>query len=528
MPTPYQPTGTSGIGPFANLKGYGADLASQPKSRPPLSSFMGKRPPLTSFLKRKIPGSVSAAANSMPKSFFGNMVLGAGKGMLSTADTLGQGALSLYTKIPFVPGKKTAQQAIQEGQTLKDTALSPQNTAQTIGKTGEQIGEYFIPGGAEKSLAEMGGKLASKIPEALNLGEKAGNVITGAGKIAAGAAASAASGAGVTAAQGGNLGQIKTAAESFGALGALGKTFEVLKPSVFRSMAKAGFKMSPAAEAKAASKMQSAAKFMQENGIGGKLFGNDEAKYQKLFKITTSLESALQSSLPKNVMLFKSSVIDSMKESMKEVEKTDLANYPQVKKQVERAIQSLMERNKKYGTMSVGEALADKRSFAARAFNTNKFKVIDPRVVSEGDYIAELSFQEAINKTLDTYGLNSIKIPKNLSSLFGGKSETTLNDFNKVYSNAITARNLTNTARFKNDSGLVGTMLGIFLGKMGAQAVGLGPLGEMVGMGLGDILSKKSPGVIRGAIEKATKKGSGKLTGTISKAALGAFNRPNP
>jgi hypothetical protein len=98
-------------------------------------------------------------------------------------------------------------------QAEKSEALKPQGTAQTAGYVGEQIGEFFIPAGAEAKAAKAG----EEAIEAVKLGPTLQKWLG----VGMRAAVSAGSTAGVTAAQGGD---VKTAAE-LGAAGPIAEAF---------------------------------------------------------------------------------------------------------------------------------------------------------------------------------------------------------------------------------------------------------------------------------------------------------------
>jgi hypothetical protein len=77
---------------------------------------------------------------------FGDTLLGAGKGALNTANTLANLTPSVYV------GKKIVEKLNPEGAANADRmieqAATPQTTRQKVGYTGEQIAEFFVPGGA--------------------------------------------------------------------------------------------------------------------------------------------------------------------------------------------------------------------------------------------------------------------------------------------------------------------------------------------------------------------------------------------
>ncbi len=95
----------------------------------------------------------------------GNVALGAAKGIGTTVTGLGQLAYD------YVPGVKQASDAMQRAAFgdvndqmmagAQKGLLAPTNTAQTIGKTAEQVGEFFIPVADAGALAKVPGLTAS-------------------------------------------------------------------------------------------------------------------------------------------------------------------------------------------------------------------------------------------------------------------------------------------------------------------------------------------------------------------------------
>lgn len=123
-----------------------------------------------------------------------DVVVGAGKGLLNTALGISSlGSKALQTLMPSDElgrrGDKTTAEFI------KDSGVStPTNKAQKLGFMGEQIAEFFIPGGASLKA----GNIASKAV-------KGGNIIKGATKLAATGATEGILGAGQTAFQEGAI-----------------------------------------------------------------------------------------------------------------------------------------------------------------------------------------------------------------------------------------------------------------------------------------------------------------------------------
>src|SRR5262252_269212 len=149
-----------------------------------------------------------------------DVAAGVGKGALQTASNLGR----IVHQVPgvdeftdwlygFQPPPSPLEQQItgkqkpvsQRAFDVLDEDLKPTNTAQAIGKTAEQVGEYFIP---SEATAEAGTRLAAATAPLLR--PVVGKTLA---KVLPRAAAEAASTAGVTAAQGGSAEEVKRAAE---------------------------------------------------------------------------------------------------------------------------------------------------------------------------------------------------------------------------------------------------------------------------------------------------------------------------
>ena len=307
--------------------------------------------------------------------------------------------------------------------------------------------------------------------------------------------------------------------------GGAGQALETFGKGLGESLQKSGFKLSPAQESKVTQKANSAAQFMNDN----KILGSDETKYSKLEAMNRNLESTLQSSLPKNTAIYKDDVIDNIKASIESLKTKDPAIYESAKKDADSAIKLLKSQkgDKLFGkdAISIEDALNSKRSYGKQAFKQTKFTVKDPNVVSEGNYAVEQGFQKALNDTLQKTN-STIKIPPLLQKSFGGANEVSIQDFNKVYSNAINSKNLVNLARFKNDTGLVGRMFGLWAGESLGQAVAPGLIGKIVGGATGEIASTKLPGIIRNVGERVLSTPSNKIIGG-AKIGLGILNQPN-
>lgn len=165
------------------------DLATQPQNQP--KQKLG----LMDVLVRKNP--------------FAQATIGAAKGVASTlkgAASLGEKGLNLIDKALGTDVKQ--RYGINEGETasdalVSDKALEGTNTAQKIGKGAEQIGEFFVPGGAATKIGRVaeGAGVLSKTPR---LGKLAG--------LAAKTLAEGATGAGIISAQQGEVNKTSAAA----------------------------------------------------------------------------------------------------------------------------------------------------------------------------------------------------------------------------------------------------------------------------------------------------------------------------
>lgn len=413
-------------------------------------------------------------------------------GLVSGLGKLGGEALSV---VPGPIGQVGQKIATGEQKQLESPTLQPQNLAQQAGKTGTDIAEFFAPGGAEKSAVTKGASYIDKLPELLGLGGKAAGVVTGALKTALQSAVSGLSFGGVTAAQTGDLGKAKGAAELGAGTGVLGGALETFGPGISESLAKAGFRLSPATEAKTQKIADNAAKFISEN----KVTGTSATKYAKLNSLNTQLESTLQNSLPEGIAVPKNEIVDSINTSIEQLKQTDPAIYNQAKTKASQAINIL---NSNEGNIiSVKDALNGKRSWAADAFKTAKKSKQDPTVSSEGAYAVEQAYQKALTGAFERSG-GEVNIPNQLQKYFGGAESVSLGEFNKVYSDAINAKNLSFMSQFKNDAGLFGRLFGLWAGESIGQAISPGLGGKVIGGAAGEVLSTHLPGAVRNVSER--------------------------
>ena len=441
-------------------------------------------------------------------------IAGAGKGIASAVgDAAGM--------IPGVGGaiKKFLQPSTQ---VTIPQALQLQGGGQQIGSTAAQIAEFFLPGGAEKSAGQGADALInsldfSKIAD--TLGEKAPDIIKGILKVGSQAAISAASMAGVEGAQGGTGTQVAQAGAVGGIAGGLGKALEEFGSPIMKALNKSDFKLSPMQEAKATQKVDAAAQFETDN----KILGSNATKYTKLKSLTDDLETTLQNSLPENGGIPTKDIVSSLNSRIEGLRSSDPAIYKAARTDANDAVGLLQEQGGDKGVISYQDALSGKRSYGQQAFKASKFATKDPKVTAEGAYAVEQAYQSSIESNMERIS-GSVDVPKNLQSYFGGQSKVDLPTFNKVYSNAITARNLNFTAQFKNDSGLMGRLFGLWAGEALGQAVSPGLAGKIIGGAAGEIGSQALPGAIRNISERALSTSGSTLEG----AAKVGFPLLNP
>jgi len=177
----------------------------------------------------------------------GNVALGAAKGVGSTISGIGELGAKVLSPIDKLTGVKPIQSGDAErslGELGIKDALTPTNTAQKIGFGAEQIGEFFIPGGAAikgakaADVAIQGTRLAktgAEIARGIGLGRKGAkfgaNLLEGGAKLGARAGAEALSTGAVTAAQTG--GDVKKTLEN----AALGAAFPLAGAAIGKAVA---------------------------------------------------------------------------------------------------------------------------------------------------------------------------------------------------------------------------------------------------------------------------------------------------
>jgi hypothetical protein len=92
-----------------------------------------------------------------------DLLTGAAEGAANTVGSTVSGTARLLRKIPGMD-RVIPEQGIQALEERTKERSTPENTAQAIGRTGEQVGEWMLPSGAEEKAATLLGKVPKAIP----------------------------------------------------------------------------------------------------------------------------------------------------------------------------------------------------------------------------------------------------------------------------------------------------------------------------------------------------------------------------
>lgn len=101
------------------------------------------------------------------------------EGAANTVGSTVAGTSKLLNKIPYVGQYLAPKEGIKSLESRTTDVSTPQNTAQSVGKTGEQIAEWLIPSGAEEKAGVLAGKYLPQLGKAI---PAAARIITGAGE----------------------------------------------------------------------------------------------------------------------------------------------------------------------------------------------------------------------------------------------------------------------------------------------------------------------------------------------------------
>lgn len=444
-----------------------------------------------------------------------DLAIGVGQSLGSTLDTLSKGGQFITNKTGRLFGLKERPYVGLGDIAGKKDLLTPKNEVQQAGKTMGDIGQFFIPGGAEKQAITSIDKAIDATKFTERFGPEAAQVAKRIFKTIASGAVTGASTAGITALEGGDA---KTAGVVGGIAGALGKAASIFGPEISQSIAKSSLRLSPATEAKVGAKAEKAAKFISENNLSV----NPSKSYKQLVDINTKLEDAMKASVGNDVKVSKKILLEEISR-IPEQYKNQPAIYQEVVNDVNKAIKTINDTQDNY--IALDSLLSGKRSYGKSAFGKATAQVKGSLVLSEGDYALEQAYENTLEGAM-TMSKKSIKIPDSLKSYFGGRTEVSLPEFNKVYSNAINAKKFTNIAQFKNDTGLVGRFFGLWAGSAVGETLLPGLAGKIGGGAMGEIVANRASTAGR-QIFNVLPKLTEKTAVPAAKAGLGSIFKSN-
>lgn len=419
--------------------------------------------------------------------------------------------------IPGLGYLKTPVGSAADKSTQVPQALQPNGTPEQIGNIGAQVGEFFLPGGAEASAGKGADALInsldfSKIAD--TLGSKAPDIIKGILKVGSQGAITGTSMAGITATQtGGNVQQTGTAGVIGSLAGGTGKALEMVAPGIASALEKANFKLSPAKATQLGQKANDAASFISDNGIAG----TTASKATKLNNITGQMESAIKSSIP-DATVPRDELVSQLN-SIPDQFKGNPATYQKVKSDVASAITTLQETQPK--DVNLADVLSSKRSYGSAAYNKD-----GSAMIKESKMAISNVFYNTLDDSLKANN-NPIQIPLALQKYFGGATELPIKDFNATYSKAVKASQLTSAAANKKDMGLVTRLLIAGLGTtIGAKEGGtLGAVaGAAAGLGAEELGSSGLTSLSRTALGQGISTAASTIP-SVAKVGMGIANQ---
>lgn len=368
---------------------------------------------------------------------------------------------------------------------LREGVLKPQGTAQKVGFGAEQIGEFFIPGGAEAKGAKFGEELASKIPTLAKEAPQMAKFATKVAQVAAKALPKSV-GAGLEAAAK-KLAQtedVKSSAE-VGVLGAgatlLGEVaapiMQKALPGLAKKMEMINLRLTPTQKQNAEKKINDVVEYMTKN----KIVGTPNYRYNHVIGELDKMEPKLQAFFEKEasgVTVKRADLIAKLKKTKDtyQNERDVLA----IEKQLDEAIDLLKKKYPK--DIPVARLNQLKRSTYKNAYNKAGDKVLDFVEHDIGDTL-RVSIEDATK---------DLKV--------AGKP---IGDFNKEYGTLINAEKLLKVAKSRAQVGLVGKVVSTIVGEGLGTAVG-GPVGGAAGAVVGTTAAKGLAGTLPRSLLGAT------------------------
>lgn len=359
-----------------------------------------------------------------------NIAIGGTKGLTDTLQTVAKPITSVMEDV--------------SGQELgfSKEELEAKNTAQKVGKTAEQIGEFILPatkiGGLMKgvgTLAKIGGQVASDV--------------------------------GVATAQEGDVKDTVTASVAFSSLpfvgSLLGKYSKVGKSAsdLAENLEKTSLRLTPVQKLQLEKSGDDIVKWITEK----KITGSPEKRYEKISSMYEDMEETVQN-------LIKSSGVKYGKEQFKSIIKDLPQKYatefdnPEVYNQLVKLSDELV----KYADNFTGDIPLEKINDIKRAYFKNAFNKLGDQVTNE----ARLTIGEALYKDILE------NIPQ-------------LKPINMEYAKTILAKKLIGKALGRNELGLIGNLISMGTGGTVGTAVG-GPIGAGIGTAVGPTIATKVAG----------------------------------
>lgn len=427
-------------------------------------------------------------------------VLGAGEAVERVGGAIGNKAFEAATgkKAPLAGEKGTVTQVREK--------VQPKGGAESLGFSGEQIAELFlpIPGGAKARLA---GQAVEKLPVLARA--------TGMLKAVGGEAANLAARVGLQ--TGGDPVETAKAAVLGGLSVPIGKAIEkvagTVLPAVAKKIEEYNLRLTPVQRSNLGVKVGEVSDWLSSN----KITGNPQQRLDKITKVYQDKEKAFQSFLSneaKDVTVSRGKLIDQL-ESLKGKYANDRDSLS-IDKQIDEFITTLKKRypdtkvpldpsnpNKGFSlndNVPVASVNQLKRTTFEGAFNEAGTKVRDDVEFAVGD-ILKRNIEEV------TEGLT-----------LEGKA---LADFNREYGTIINARKLLKTAVGRAEIGLVGRIISSIVGGSVGTAIA-GPAGGVVGTVVGQNVGQAVAGT--GMRSRAASALQG-LSGVPGEKTVGAVMR---
>lgn len=334
----------------------------------------------------------------------GDILRGIGKGATSTVLGLGQLALKGYSAIPGLPGKELVKQSIATGEDIKATQLKPETTAEAVGKTAEQIGEFLIPTGTQA-------KALSLLQKAVPGLAKSTKISGGFARLLTKSVASGAEFGGKTVLQtGGDMGQaIDSALVGFVAtpiMTGVGKVFKAVTKTLPEKLYSQIFKTAQddlqkyyQTVARGQKLNPTLAKEALDRGLKGSSKNMAVYSIKKLDQLEKAVQQTVKGSTKKIVLENKKGYIEVLKTIKNQFKSGFLSGRA---KEADKLIKELSTTKTKEATMDTALKL---RRFIDAMRNTSSFR-IDPKLTPRQE---EFKFAaDSIRKKLSEAGLKDL------------------------------------------------------------------------------------------------------------------------